>query len=170
MPAAPGPGPLPESGDRGRAGGSLLILFLDASALVKRYVAEPGRRELLAAVRKRKAAASRLSEVEIASALARRCREGAFTDAERDRTVARLAADFRSLIIVELSEAVTLRAIGLTARRSLRAGDALQLAAALELRERLGEPIEFLAYDEKLREAARAEGFPTGGPSPARSK
>jgi hypothetical protein len=125
-------------------------------------VAEPGRRELLAAVRNRKAAASRLSEVEIASALARRCREGTFTEAERDRTLARLEADFRSLIIVELSEAVTSRAIGLTVRRSLRAGDAIQLAAALELRERLEEPVEFLAFDAKLREAAEAEGFPTG--------
>lgn len=100
--------------------------------------------------------------VEIASALARRCREGTFTEAERDRTVARLAADFRSFIIVELSEAVTSRAIGLTARRSLRAGDAVQLAAALELRERLEEPVEFLTFDERLREAAEAEGFPTG--------
>ena len=121
-----------------------------------------GRRELLAAVRNRNAAASRLSEVENASALARRCREGIFTEAERDRTLARLEADFRSLIIFELSEAVTSRAIGLTARRSLRAGDALHLAAALELGERLEEPVEFLTFDERLREAAEAEGFPTG--------
>lgn len=125
-------------------------------------MAAPGRRELLAAVRDRKAAASRLSEIEIASALARSCREGTFTEAERDRTLARLRADFRSLIIVELSEAVISRAIGLTARRSLRAGDALQLAAALELRERLEEPVGFLTFDERLREAAEGEGFPTG--------
>ena len=131
---------------------------------MKRYVAEPGRREILAAVRSKRAAVSRLSEVEIASALARRCREGAFTEAERDRALARLAADVRSLVVVELSEAVTSRAIGLTARRSLRAGDAIQLAAALELRERLEETVEFLTFDERLRTAAEAEGFPTGFP------
>lgn len=60
----------------------LLIDYFDASALAKRYVEEPesGRvRELLA---RSLVATSRITEIEIASALARRCREGDFSDGE----------------------------------------------------------------------------------------
>jgi hypothetical protein len=39
----------------------------------------------------------------------------------------------------------------------LRAADSLQLAAALELRERTGEEIHFVAFDDRLNEAARSE-------------
>jgi hypothetical protein len=56
------------------------------------------------------AAASRLSEVEIASALVRRAREGAFTVKERDRALASLADDFATLIIVEFTSEITTNA------------------------------------------------------------
>ena len=59
--------------------------YFDASALAKRYVREIGsqsvRRLLAAGV----AATSRLSEVEVASAIARRAREGVLSAEQRDR-------------------------------------------------------------------------------------
>jgi predicted nucleic acid-binding protein len=58
--------------------------YFDASALVKRYVRETGsvvvRRLLATGI----AATSRLSEVEVASGIVRRAREGAFTAPRRD--------------------------------------------------------------------------------------
>ncbi len=134
--------------------------FFDASALVKRYVKEGGSDRVLAWLAERRAAAARFSEAEIASALVRRCREGAFAIAQRDRALARLRQDFRSLVLVETTAAVVERAVSLLVRHPLRAADALQLASGLELRDGLDRPIDFVAFDECLLAAARGEGFP----------
>ena len=101
-------------------------------------------------------ATSRLSEVEVASALTRRCREGAFDLGSRDRALAELVRDLEALTIVEIVSTVTARARTLLERYALRAGDALQLAACLVLRDRAD--VEFAGFDQRLNEAARAEG------------
>ncbi len=136
-----------------------MIRFFDASALVKRYITEPESlavRDLLAGDLP---AVSRISEVEVASALARRCREGHFPASERDRAIATLREDIRSLLIVELTTEVVAVAYGLLTRHRLRDGDAIQLASSLELRQRLRYPMSFVAFDEKLCAAARDEGM-----------
>ena len=105
------------------------------------------------------AATARLSAVEVASALARRCREGAFPASERDRALAALERDFSALQVVELSPAIVVVARALLVRHPLRAGDAIQLASALLLQRELEEPVTFAAYDERLKETAAAEGL-----------
>lgn len=133
--------------------------YFDASALVKRYVRERSsvkvRRLLLSDV----PATSRLSEVEVASALIRRTREGAFSVAERDRALAALETDFPAILVVELTPEVTTRARTLLQRYPLRAGDAIQLASCLYLQEQLGEEVALVAFDGRLTEAARREGL-----------
>jgi hypothetical protein len=103
------------------------------------------------------AATSRLSEVEIVSALARRAREGDIGPADSHRAIAALSADLAALHIVELLSEVTAQARTLLQRHALRAADAIQLASCLYLAEQLGEPIPFVAFDDRLRGAARAE-------------
>lgn len=105
------------------------------------------------------AATARLSAVEVASALARRCREGAFPASERDRALAALERDFSALQVVELSPAIVVVARALLVRHPLRAGDAIQLASALLLQRELEEPVTFAACDERLKETAAAEGL-----------
>ena len=105
------------------------------------------------------AATSRFSEVEIASALTRRSREGSFSPAERDRALAALHHDFLLLRLVELVPAVVERARGLLVRHPLRAGDALQLASCLFLRGSLESDVAFLGFDDRLNDAAQAEGL-----------
>ena len=126
---------------------------------MKRYVREPGAvtiRRLLKAVR---GATSRLSEVEVASALIRRAREGAFTVEERDRALASLENDFAALIVIEFTPAVATEAKALLLRHRLRAGDAVQLASCLYLQREVGQPLPFVAYDDRLNEAAREQGL-----------
>lgn len=103
-------------------------------------------------------ATSRLTEVEVASAFARRCREGAFGVADRDQALADLTHDLKAITIVEVVSAVTSRARALLIRHALRAGDALQLASCLALRDGM-ETVAFAAFDERLVEAAREEGL-----------
>lgn len=128
---------------------------------MKRYVEEPGSETVRTLLAGASPSTARFSEVEIASALARRCREGAFAGAERDRALAQLREDFRTLFLVETTASVVAKAVSLLGRHPLRAADALQLAACLELRERLGLPVSFVAFDERLLASARSEGFAT---------
>lgn len=105
------------------------------------------------------AAVSRLSEVEVASALVRRAREGAFTVAERDRALASLANDFAALIIVEFTPEIAIAARALLVSHRLRAGDAVQLASCLYLQREMRESLPFVVFDDRLGEAARHEGL-----------
>ena len=132
--------------------------FVDASALVKRYVQAPDSARVQRMLRAEAVAVSRLSEVEVTSALARLAREGVIAPTQRDRHVAAFVADLEGWHVVELTSVVTATARRLLLQHSLRAGDALQLASALELQRGLGVPLrEFVAYDQRLLLAAHAE-------------
>jgi predicted nucleic acid-binding protein len=104
-------------------------------------------------------ATSRLSEVEIASALIRRAREGAFTAEERDRALASLANDLAALIVVEVTSEIAAEARTLLLRHELRAGDAVQLASCLYLQRELGQSVPCVACDDRLMKAARHQGL-----------
>ena len=126
---------------------------------MKRYVREPGAVAVRRWLKAAPGAASRLSEVEVASALVRRAREGAFTAEERDRALASLADDFAALIMVEFTPEVTAGARALLLRHRLRAADAVQLASCVYLQREMNQPLPFVAFDVRLAEAARHEGL-----------
>ena len=133
--------------------------YFDASALVKRYVRENGSTAVRRLLSSDTPVMSRLSEVEVASALMRLAREGALTAAERDRALAAFAADLEAITVVELTHDVTAEAIGLLRRHQLRAGDAMQLASCLLMQQQISEALPFVAFDRRLTEVARLEGL-----------
>lgn len=104
------------------------------------------------------AAVSRLSEVEVASALARQARAGVCTVEERDAWLARLDRELPSFLVVELVPAVTSRARTLLNAYALRASDAVQLASCYHLQEQLGHDVPFVVFDERLAVVARETG------------
>lgn len=126
---------------------------------MKRYVREAGSDRVRHWLASGTPATSRLTEVEVASALMRRWREGNFGTAARDRALVALAGDLDALTIVEIAPPVTARARALLERHPLRAGDALQLASCLLLRDTMGGAVAFAAFDDRLSQAARAEGL-----------
>lgn len=133
--------------------------YFDASALVKRYLREQGSAEVQRLLSSEPPATSRLSQVEVASALIRRAREGAFPVSDRDRALAALENDLSKILVVELTPQVAEQARALLLRHELRAGDAIQLASGLFLQEQLGERVPFIAFDGRLIAAARREGL-----------
>jgi len=131
--------------------------YFDASALAKRYVREPGSVRVRRLLSSDTPATSRLSAVEIGSALMRRWREGLIGDADRDRALAAVERDLAAMLVVELAPVVVDRALSVLRRHALRASDAIQLASYLHLRDALGEEGTFVAFDERLVGAARKE-------------
>ena len=108
------------------------------------------------------AATARHTAIEIASALARRCREGSLAAEDRDRALEALHQDLQSFLIVEVTPPVSQRCIELLNRHPLRAADALHLASCLELEKELRMPFVFVAYDLRLNAAAKKEGLELG--------
>lgn len=147
--------------------------YFDASALVKRYVDEAGSiwvRDLLTTLSDDLVAMADVTRVEVASALARRAREGVITIAERDALIDTFlthADDEYS--VMAAGRAVIGRAIALVQRHPLRAYDAVQLATAVTLRDSLDAfglpPLIFVSGDTNLLSAAQAEGLRSEDPN-----
>lgn len=135
-----------------------MILYLDTSALVKLYIEEAGSDEVREWAGDAEAlAASRVALAELAAAVARRWREGDLTDPEAAAIRSAIAEDWQHLVVVEVDEH---RAADEAFRSDLRGFDAIHLAAALQVRDALGDvPIGFACFDSRLGRAASARGF-----------
>jgi len=105
------------------------------------------------------AATSRVAYPEARAAFARRQREGAIARGALARAVAALDHDLGRFVIVELSAKVARRAGDLAERHALRGFDAIHLASALEMEELTGQMPSFYCFDDRLRDAASAEGL-----------
>lgn len=137
-----------------------MTLYLDTSALVKLYVQEEHSTHVKAEVeRAAVVACARVAYPEGRAALARRRREGGLTERALRSAVTALDRDFAHLVVVELSDRLAREAGALAERRALRGFDAVQLVSAIELGRLTNAAPEFLAYDQRLADAAREEGL-----------
>jgi predicted nucleic acid-binding protein len=125
-------------------------LYLDASALVKRYVQEEGTDALVRAMSGvREWSMCRIGFVETARAVARGGRRSDLAGVERD---------WIHFDVIELDEALAGSAARLSIATGLRTLDALHLAAALSLD---GDDVTFATWDARLHRAAREHGLRT---------
>jgi len=98
------------------------------------------------------------TEIECVSAIARHERSG--NDPEDiGRYIERLDALASGWDEVDPSDTVRRTARRLLRTHDLRAGDALQVAAALQASEGFPSILDFVSQDTRLNEAARREGF-----------
>jgi predicted nucleic acid-binding protein len=100
------------------------------------------------------------SSIECASAIARLQRDGHLTLGDDRDARSALTALSASWYEVQPGEALRDNALRLLRLHPLRAADALQLAAAIEWAGGSSHG-EFVAFDDRLREAALREGFET---------
>jgi len=130
-------------------------LFLDTSALLKRYVREAGSEtvdEVLA--RAEAVAVSVLAWPESVSALARLRREAALDEGAVKRLKAAIVRDLGAMDVCELTPWVLQRAVACLERHALRTLDALHLGCAMAWRAEL-----FVSADRRQLAAAAAEGL-----------
>ena len=135
-------------------------MFWDASALVPTLVPEARSATIAALVAsERQLTLWWASPVECRSALYRQRREDAISAHLLNEALTRLKAIVEDADFVAPTSALRERAGRLVAAHPLRAGDALQLAAALVWCNEAPEGDAFVCLDERLRDAARREGF-----------
>jgi predicted nucleic acid-binding protein len=137
-----------------------VIVYLDASALVKRYVAERGSREVIELTTAAEiVATSLISRAEVAAAFARAVRLGVLDQDGGRRAQRKFSREWPDLARVPVSEALVSRAETLAWDYGLRGYDAVQLASALTWQESISQEIVLGTFDGQLWEAAAGAGL-----------
>jgi len=129
-----------------------MSVYVDASALLKRYVDEPDRdagEEILFA--DTEWVTARHTFVEVQRNLARLLEGPAFAHARDDFLV-----DWDRMVVVELDESTCNRAAELSVTLGVRTLDALHLAAAHRVG---GVALPFVTFDLRQAQAARSLGW-----------
>lgn len=140
--------------------------FLESSAFVKRFAREDGTSYVVRLFRpslRNRLFASRISEVEVCSALVRRMNGRTISAAQGQKALRRLDRDFPARIIhFAVNEPVLVEAVRLAKDHGLRAYDSVQLATVLvanmERRNLSLSPLILVSADAALNLAAIAEG------------
>ncbi len=142
-----------------------MILYLDSSALVKRYVTETGSAEVEQVIAEAAVVGTGLiSRAEVSAAFSKGVRVGALTSELAMIALKAFRTDWEDLVRIQVSEAVVARADTLAWDHGLRGYDAIHLAMALVWQEIMGEHITLASFDRQLWAASGQVGlvpFPT---------
>ena len=134
--------------------------YFDTSAFVKRYVDEPGRREVLQLLRQNECVTSALLPVELRSGLRRRVAEGSIDAARLPAILKHVAADRRYWTLVEVGTDVLAGAERLVAAHPIRTLDAIHVASAQLFAARISMPgLTFVSADKRQTETVVAVGL-----------
>ncbi len=150
----------------------MALAYLDTSALAKRYLPAAGSAWVARLCQQEPVAISLVAIPELASALARRVREGALSAQQRDALFEAFVRDARSFTVVEPGQAIAQQAAALLLTAPLpvrlRTLDALHVASArlafARARRRGVATGSFVAADRALLDAASWAGLPTLNP------
>jgi predicted nucleic acid-binding protein len=133
-----------------------MILYLDTSALVKRYVMEPGSKEVIDLIEQADTVGSiLLTRVEMASALTKAMRLNWVEPKDVDNAWQDFLSHWQSFTRLSVTPALIERASRLAWDNGLRGYDATHFAAALIWQETLETPVMLVTYDRELWLAAK---------------
>jgi uncharacterized protein len=144
----------------------MAAIFLDTSALVRRYDrSEPGAlrvRAICTPAAEHTLLLARIASVEVASALARKARDGTIRAGERNRLWRLFRAHWRDQYqVVAMTEDAHVQAERMLFRSKLRALDMVHVGCALVVAARLPHiGLEFWTADKLQAQAARSAGLP----------
>jgi len=137
-----------------------MIAYVDASALVKRYVAEAGSAAVNRLIRDADALGTVvISRAEVSAALAKAVRVKAVNRDAGASALRAFNADWDNLIRLQLTESLVARAAALAWEHGLRGYDAVHLAGALFWHETLDQSVTVATYDRELWKSAKTSGL-----------
>ena len=133
-----------------------MILYLDTSALVKRYFREPHTETVIK--KWRQASQIVTSSVAYAEALAafyRKQRESGFNNTLMNRVVKDLRADWAGFIRIQVNDELNAYIDEALTTYPLRGFDAIHLASAMIIYAKFQKELLFICYDQQLNAAAK---------------
>ena len=139
-----------------------MILYLDTSALVKRYFDEPYTEAVISHWKNAsEIVTSTVAYAEAMAAFYRKKREIGIEDALIGRIMADLRLDWQSFVRIPVNDELNEYVERAIERHPLRGFDAIHLASAMIIYETFPADLHFACFDENLSRAARSEGFQT---------
>jgi uncharacterized protein len=146
--------------------------FADSSAVVKRYVQETGTSWVRRLTRRSPSIViyiAHITAVEVTSAVARRRKGRTLTSAKASSILHRFRQQLAGrYTVIEITPALFNEAMRLANQHALRAYDAVQLAAALEINQKEQDagfaPVTLISADQALNGAASAAGLAVDDP------
>ncbi len=137
-----------------------MILYLDASALVKRYIAETGSEQVNAWINNADiVVTSIVSRTEVVAAISRAFRMQILTEGDAKKAIMIFRSEWEILQRLPVTKVTVARGDSLAWELGLRGYDALHLASALLWQETLDIPTTLATYDRQLWEAANNSGL-----------
>lgn len=139
-----------------------MILYLDTSALVKKYFEENYSAQVIAAWKSALAiSTSAVAYAELIAAAYRKAGEARVKKSVIQKMMGALQEDWSSFIVVEVDNRLNETIHRVIAKHHLRGFDAIHLASALAVGSAVADDFLFACYDERLTQAASAEGLRT---------
>jgi predicted nucleic acid-binding protein len=139
-----------------------MILYLDTSALAKKYFKERHSADVIAAWKSSLGiATSAVAYAELLAAVYRKASETRVKKSLFESVVSTFEQDWSSFIIIEVDNRLNETIHKVIASHGLRGFDAIHLASALTIGTAVADNFLFACYDERLRQAALAEGLET---------
>src|SRR5262245_57001540 len=151
----------------------MAALYLDSSALVKRYVQEIGSAWVSTSTNSGSGNLlyiSPITGVEVVAAIARKARTGGISLVDATTALANFRADFpANFTLVEVTASLITEAMRLAEDHGLRAYDAMQLAGAVQMKNEraaagLTLPV-FVSAEISLNSSAQTEGLSIDDPN-----
>lgn len=139
-----------------------MILYLDTSALVKRYFKEPYSDEVIAKWQEAtEIVTSSVAYAETLAAIHRKKRESALKEDLVNKIVDDLRADWNSFIRIQVNDELNEYIDKAITGHPLRGFDAIHLASAMIMNETFPNNLLFACFDQTLTQAAIKEGIQT---------
>lgn len=139
-----------------------MILYLDTSALVKRYFKEPYTEDVIDWWQKAdEIVTSSVAYAEAMAAFHRKKRDAGLQNAVMQQIVSDLRADWSGFIRIQVNDELNETIDKAVALHPLRGFDAIHLASAMIIHEKFKDDLLFACFDKNLSQAANAEGIQT---------
>jgi len=133
-----------------------MIIYIDASALVKRYIAEAGSEEVKDLIAQAEVVGTGIiSRAEVPAAISRAVRSNIITVTTGTSAIRSFEYDWENLVRLQIDNNIAAKAGAIAWKLGLRGYDAVHLASALFWGDMLGEQITLATFDKELWASAQ---------------
>ena len=137
-----------------------MILYLDTSALLKKYFKESGSIDIITLWKKAdEIVTSSVAYAEAMAAMHRKKREADIQSQKFRNLLKSFQLDWVSFIRVDVTDDLNEIIDGLVSEYPLRGFDAIHLASAIVVKEKIPEDFVFACFDKQLNHAAANENL-----------